>query len=135
MAVEFVIVAPAFIALLLLIGAGGQWVSAEGEVSAAARDAARQVSLEISFASVQQAAQSTAQADLNNVCPGAAQATVDLDGKPASAADWVTAQTVEVTVTCKVNLKAFTIIGIPATPTIPANADAPLDPFSQRTGG
>ena len=78
MAVEFVVAAPAFVLLLLLVAAGGQWVSASGEVGAAARDAVRQATLEVSYADVQQAAQSAAQGDLNNLCPGAAQTSVEL---------------------------------------------------------
>lgn len=137
MAVEFVVAAPAFILLLLLVGAGGQWVSAAGEVGSAARDAARQASLEINIADVQPTAQSQAQADLNNLCPGAARATVKLleNGQQVGQADWANgAQVVEVTVSCNVGLKAFTVVGIPASHTFTDTAAAPLDPFSQRTG-
>jgi Flp pilus assembly protein TadG len=137
MAVEFVVAAPAFVLLLLLIAAGGQWVSASGEVGAAARDAVRQVSLEVSYANVQSAAQTAAQGDLNNLCPGAAKASVQLlaGGQQVGAGDWVTgAQVVEVTVSCNVSLKAFAVLGIPASQTFTDVAAAPLDPFSERTG-
>ena len=76
MAVEFVVAAPAFVLLLLLIGAGGQWVSASGEVGAAARDAVRQASLQVSYANVQSAAQAAAV----TCCPLASSST---DGGPA----------------------------------------------------
>ena len=137
MAVEFVVAAPAFVVLLLLVGAGGQWVSASGEVGAAARDAVRQASLEVSYANVQSAAQTAAQADLNNLCPGAAKTSVELlaAGQPVGAGDWASgAQVVEVTVSCNVSLKAFTAIGIPASQTFTDVAAAPLDQFSERTG-
>lgn len=137
MAVEFVVAAPAFIALLLLIGAGGEWVSASGEVGSAARDAARQASLEINFADVQPTVQAQAQADLNNMCPGAAKTTVGLleDGQRVGQKAWDDgAQVVQVTVSCNVSLKAFSFIGIPASETFTDTASAPLDPFSQRTG-
>ena len=136
MAVEFVVAAPAFILLLLLIGAGGQWVSASGEVGAAARDAARQASLEVSYADLQQAAQTTAQGDLNNLCPGAAKTSVQLlaNGQPVGAGEWVNgAQVIEVTVSCNVGLQAFTAIGLPASQTFTDVAAAPLDQFSERT--
>ncbi|MGH3278800.1 MAG: TadE/TadG family type IV pilus assembly protein [Trebonia sp.] len=139
MAVELVVAAPAFIALLLLIGAGGQWVSASGEVGGAARDAARQASLELSFTQAQSAARSVAQADLNNLCPGTAQAAVSLleNGKQVGRGAWANGQgvevDVEVTVSCTVNLKAFSMIGIPTSQTFSDDAAAPLDPFSQRT--
>jgi Flp pilus assembly protein TadG len=138
MAVEFVVAAPAFVLLLLLVGAGGQWVSASGEVGAAARDAVRQASLEVSYANVAPAVQSTAQGDLNNLCPGAAKTSVELlaGGQPVGAGDWANggAQEVEVTVSCNVGLKAFTLIGIPASETFTDVAAAPLDQFSERTG-
>jgi Flp pilus assembly protein TadG len=137
MAVEFVVAAPAFIVLLLLIGAGGQWVSASGEVGAAARDAVRQASLEVGYANVQPAAQTAAQSDLNNLCPGAAKTSVELlaNGQPVGAGDWVSgALVIEVTVSCNVNLKAFTAIGIPASQTFTDVAAAPLDQFAERTG-
>ncbi|HEX7163640.1 MAG TPA: TadE/TadG family type IV pilus assembly protein [Trebonia sp.] len=137
MAVEFVIAAPAFALLLLLVAAGGQWVSAAGEVGGAARDAARQATLQVNYADVQQAAQSVAQKDLNNLCPGAAQASVKLmaGGQEVGSAAWADgAQVVEVMVSCNVNLKAFTVIGIPASQTFSDVAAAPLDQFSERTG-
>ena len=137
MAVEFVVAAPAFIVLLLLIGAGGEWVSASGEVGAAARDAARQASLQVSYAGLQQAVQAAAQADLNNLCPGAAKvAPPELlaNGQPVGAGEWASgAQVVEVTVSCNVNLRAFTAIGIPASQTFTDVAAAPLDQFAERT--
>jgi len=139
MAVEFVVAAPALIVLLLLIGAGGQVVSASGEVGEAARDAARQASLEINYADVQPGAQAAAQADLNNLCPGGAKvAPPELltDNQQVPAAGWISgAQAVRVSVSCKVDLRAFTIIGIPASKTVTATATAPLDPFSPRTDG
>lgn len=138
MAVEFVVAAPAFILLLLLVAAGGQWVSASGEVGAAARDAARQASLEVNYADVQPAAQSAAQADLNNLCPGGARVPPPgllENGQQVGPAAWNDgAQVVEVTISCTVSLKAFAVIGIPASQTFTDVAVAPLDPFSQRTG-
>jgi Flp pilus assembly protein TadG len=137
MAVEFVVAAPAFVLLLLLIGAGGQWVSASGEVGAAARDAVRQASLQVSYANVQSAAQTAAQGDLNNLCPGAAKASVALlaGGQPVGAGEWASgAQVIEVSVSCNVGLQAFTAIGIPASQTFTDVAAAPLDQFAERTG-
>jgi Flp pilus assembly protein TadG len=137
MAVEFVVAAPAFVLLLLLVAVGGQWVTASGEVGAAARDAVRQASLEINYANVQQTARATAQGDLNNLCPGAARASVQLlaNGQQVGPAAWADgAQVVEVTVSCDVSLKAFAVLGVPASQTFTDVAAAPLDPFSERTG-
>jgi hypothetical protein len=112
-------------------------VSASGEVGAAARDAVRQASLEVSYANVQPAAQTAAQSDLGNLCPGAAKTSVELlaNGQPVGAGDWASgALVIEVTVSCNVNLKAFTAIGIPASQTFTDVAAAPLDQFAERTG-
>lgn len=136
MAVEFVVAAPAFALLLLLVSAGGQWISASGQVGAAARDAARQASVEVNYQDVPQAAQSVAQGDLNGLCPNAANVFVQLlaNGQPVSTADFADAQVIQVTVSCTVNLSVFTAVGFPAHQTFTDVAAAPLDPFSQRTG-
>ncbi len=139
MAIEFVVAAPAFILLLLLIGAGGQWVSASGEVGAAARDAVRQASLEVNYENLQSAAQTVAQADLNNLCPGAVKVPPPVllaNGQPVGPGEWVSgADEIQVTVSCNVGLGAFRAIGIPASQTFTDVAAAPLDQFSERTGG
>ena len=110
---------------------------ARGEVGAAARDAVRQATLEVSYADVQPAAQVAAQGDLNNLCPGAAKTSVELlaNGQQVAAAAWANgAQVVEVKVSCNVSLKAFSMIGIPASQTFSDIAAAPLEQFSERTG-
>lgn len=138
MAVEFVVAVPAFVALLLLVGVGGEWVSASGEVGGAARDAVRQASLEVRYAGAQSTAQSVAQGDLENLCPGAAHVAplmLRVGKHQVGQAAWTGgAQVVEVEVSCTVSLKAFAMIGIPASQTFTDTAAAPLDPFSQRTG-
>ena len=60
MAVEFVVAAPALVLLLLLVAAGGQWLSATGDVGSASRDAVRAASLARTFADAQANAQSAA---------------------------------------------------------------------------
>ena len=112
-------------------------MSARGGVGAVAHDALRRASLEINYADVAPAAQSAAQADLNNLCPGGAQTSVELlaNGKPVAAPAWASgAQVVEVKVSCNVRLKAFAVIGIPASETFTDIAAAPLDQFTQRAG-
>ncbi len=137
MAVEFVVAVPAFALLLLLVSLGGEWVNASGEVGAAARDAARQATLEVNYASVAPTVQTVAQGDLGSLCPGAAVTSVQLlaDGQPVGPADWAAgAQDVEVSVSCNVNLRVFAVLGIPASQTFTDNAVAPLDQFTERTG-
>jgi Flp pilus assembly protein TadG len=137
MAVEFVVAAPAFVLLLLLIALGGEWVSATGAVGSAARDAVRAASLDVSYADVPGTAQSVAQGDLDSLCPGAAKARPQLlaGGQPVGPADWEAgAQVVEVTVSCNVSFRVFAVLGIPASETFTDVAVAPLDQFSERTG-
>lgn len=141
MAVEFVVAAPAFVFLLLLIAVGGEWVSASGQVGSAARDAVRQATLEVNYADVQPTARSVAQGDLNSLCPNAAAASVQLlaGGQQVGPASWSAdaqpaAQVVQVKVSCNVSFRVFAILGIPASETFTDVAAAPLDQFSQRSG-
>jgi hypothetical protein len=117
-------------------------VSASGEVDAAARDAARQASLQLTYADAEQAAKAAVQADLGGVCQVGAPPAVTLfvngtavTGTGAGAAWAAGAQALRVSFTCNVNLKAFSLIGIPASKTLPGSADAPLDQFSPRSAG
>jgi Flp pilus assembly protein TadG len=136
MAVEFVVVAPAFVLLLLLVAAGGQWVSASGQVDGAARDAARAASFGRSPADAQNQAQLAAAADLPTLCSGSA-AGLQVSVTPTSggsAAPFATAGEVQVTVSCSVALAAFRMVGFPGTQTFRAVAVAPLDTFVCRSG-
>lgn len=135
MAVEFVVAAPALVLLLLLVSAGGQWLSATGDVGSAARDAVRGASLARTFADAQANAQAAAQADLGARCSGGAPATkVQLfaDGGPVGAGAFATAQQVQVTVSCVASLAVFHVIGFPVSQTFSDSATAPLDPFEDR---
>jgi Flp pilus assembly protein TadG len=135
MAVEFVVAAPALVLLLLLVSAGGQWLSATGDVGSAARDAVRGASLARTFADAQANAQSAAQADLGARCSGGEPATqVQLfqDGAPVGPGDFATAQQIQVTVSCVASLAVFHVIGFPVSQTFADNATAPLDPFEDR---
>ena len=137
MALEFVIAAPAFVLLLLLIALGGEWVSAAGQVGTAARDAVRQATLEVSYADATPAARAVAQGDLDGLCPGHATAAVQLlaNGQPVGSAAWAAgAQLAQVRVSCTVNLKVFAVLGIPASQTFTDTAAAPLDQFTERSG-
>jgi Flp pilus assembly protein TadG len=134
MAVEFVIAAPALVALLLLIAFAGDWFNYSSQVSGAARDAARTASNIVAWQDVQPAALSAAEQDLNTVCEGGPTVTID---QPA-AGDWATAPEtpgIEVTVSCTISLDPFNYIGLGGPYTFSAVAYAPLDPYSYRTSG
>jgi Flp pilus assembly protein TadG len=131
MAVEFVIAAPLLVLLMLLVSAGGDWLSLTGEVSAAARDAARAASLARQFGDAQNFAQSAAQGDLNGICIGGGPTTsVQLLGST----DFADATDVQVTVTCTANLAAFKDVGFSTDQNFTDTATVPLDPFVERDG-
>lgn len=137
MAAEFVVVAPAFALLLLVLSAGGQWVSVSGEVGGAARDAARAASVGRSASDALAQAQFAARGDLPRQCAaspgGVPQITVTpvAGGQPA---DFTTATAVQVRVSCGVSMAAFHLVGFPVAKTFSDAAVAPLDSFVCRSG-
>ena len=137
MAVEMVIAVPALALLMLLIGAGGQWIDLAGQVGAAARDAARAASVARTLAEANSGAQAAVQADLGNVqCEGGATVLVQpIGGSFADTGDGVqAAPDVKVVVTCVANLSAFHAIFLRVDQTFTDSATVPLDPFMERTG-
>jgi Flp pilus assembly protein TadG len=132
MAVEFVVAVPGFLILLLLVAAGGDWVSSSGQVGAAASDAARAASVARSGAEASTAASTAANYDLRGACTGGAPVT-KVTPLPLGTASFATAQDVQVTVQCTVNLQAFKVVGFPVTTTFTRTAVAPLDAFVQRS--
>lgn len=137
MAVEFVVVAPAFALLLLLISAGGQWVSVTGQVGGAARDAARAASVARSPGEAVAQAQLTASQDLPGLCSGSPAGRPQVTVIPVSGAQgaaFATATEVQVRVACDVRLSAFALVGFPAHQTFTATGVAPLDIFVCRSG-
>jgi Flp pilus assembly protein TadG len=133
MSVELVVIAPGLIGLLLLVGAGGRVVEAQGHLDGAARDAARAASLALSPAQASQLALQAAQADLGVTswcAAGSVQALVagfPAIGQPVAAGDDVT-----VTVQCAVNMSPFTALGFNPTMVFSGRAVAPLDTFVER---
>lgn len=136
MAVEFVIAVPGFLLLLLLVAAGGDWVSSAGQVGAAASDAARAASLARSWTGAVSAATSAADYDLGGACTGgsltAKPSTVPPTSQPGSNFG-AGATAVQVTVSCTVNLQAFSVIGFDSATTFTRTAVAPLDQLVQRS--
>ena len=93
MSVELVVIAPGLILLLLLVGAAGRVVEAQGHLDGAARDAARAASLAQSAPQAGQVALQAAQADLGATswcAAGSVQAQVagfPAAGQPAQPGD------------------------------------------------
>ena len=137
MAVEFVVIAPAFALLLLLVSAGGQWVSVTGQVGGAARDAARAASVARSAGDALAQAQLAARQDLPGLCQGSPAGRPQVSVAPVpggQGAGFATATEVQVRVTCDVRLSAFALVGFPAHHAFTATGVAPLDTFVCRSG-
>jgi Flp pilus assembly protein TadG len=137
MALELVIAAPALMALILLLSAGGEWLNLNSAVSAAARDSARAASLARSLSAATTDAQQAAEADLGGVCVGTIPPfTPQIYGNGVLLArtdvNFAVADVIKVTVTCDAQLGVFRAIHFPATHSFTASAVAPLDPFVGR---
>lgn len=124
MAVEFALLAPAFIVLMLLLVLGGRMIEAQGQVDGAARDAARAASVQDLANNVPAAIANAADSDLyshgHEVCTTTPAWT--WHPGPGNAE-------VSVTVTCSVNLAFFPGL---STHTVTGHAVAPLDTYVQR---
>jgi Flp pilus assembly protein TadG len=135
MSVELVVIAPGLIGLLLLVGAGGRVVEAQGHLDGAARDAARAASLAISPAQAGQLALQAAQADLGTTSWCAAHSIQALVmGFPAAGQLAGPGGDVTVTVQCDVNMSPFTVLGFNPAMVFSGRAVAPLDAFVERNG-
>ena len=129
-ALELVIVAPAVVAVFLLILALIRTSTAAGAVASAARDAARQASISLTPGTAQAAALSSARAALSRdgldcnpvVTVDTAQFGVPV-GQPA---------TVTATVLCQVPLSDLVVPGLPGSRTLSFTFTSPLDRFRER---
>ena len=114
MSVELVVVAPGLILLLLLVGAGGRVVEAQGHLDGAARDAARAASLAQSPPQASQPALQAAQADLGATswcAAGSVQAQVA--GFPGRRPAGRSGRRRDRDRPCDVNMSPFTLLGFP----------------------
>ncbi|BAW94118.1 TadE family protein [Actinomyces sp. Chiba101] len=116
--VEMVVIAPVLILVAMLIVAMGRWVSTEGRVQAAARDAARAASFERS-ASAASEASSRALAS-SDVADKDCASTTNTSG-------FARGGRVEVTVRCRVPLSDLGLAGLPGIATIEGSGTAPVD--------
>ena len=131
--VELAVLAPALALLLLLIGAGGRVVEAQGHVDGAARDAARAASLGRSSFQASQFAHQAAVADLGSTSWCAPRSiAVLVNGYPAAGPLPPGGADVTVIVSCEVNMSPFGALGFTAHMRFSGTAVAPLDPFMCR---
>jgi Flp pilus assembly protein TadG len=133
LSVELVIVTPGLVLLLLLVGAAGRVVGAQGHLDGAARDAARAASTAPSPQQASQAALQAAQADLGQSSWCTANSVQALlAGFPVAGQPVLPGQDVTATVTCDVNMSPFTLLGFHPAMVFTGQAVAPLDVFTCR---
>ncbi len=136
MSVELVVIAPGLILLLLLVGAAGRVVEAQGHLDGAARDAARAASLAQSPPQAGQAALQAAQDDLGGTSWCAAGSVqTQVTGFPAAGQPVQPGGAVSVTVTCDVNMSPFGLLGFRPAMVLSSQAVVPLDVFTCREPG
>ncbi len=118
MAVEVVILAPVLMMFALLVVAGGRYVAVQGDIEAAARDAARAASLESTRGAAEQAARSAIAASLDG-----SHCTVGYN------AAWEPDGSVRVTLRCQVPYDDLGLLGLPGSVTVEADSQVRLDPY------
>lgn len=123
--VEPVILAPIFIAMLLIVVAAGRVQDAAGQLTGAARDGARAASLSRTpdaarTAAEQAVAASVTVQDLR--CAGGPSTSIDTGG-------FAPGGQVRVTVTCVVDLADVAMTGVPGAHTITRTATSPLETY------
>lgn len=125
MAIEVVLLVPVLIAVLMLVVAFGRFADRQGDVDAAAREAARAASYERSYG----AAGTAAQQAMNRTVPDG----VDCDAVSLEGTDFRPNGKVNVSVNCRVNFSELGWIGLPGSATLTGQSAAPLDQW-RRTG-
>lgn len=129
--VETVILAPAVIALMLLMIAFGRVADASGAVDGAARAAARAASLEREAGAAQAAGAAAAARSLNGEGIRCASSSVSVDTSGYSL-DLGQDATIRVTVTCTAPLGEIGLPGLPGSRTLRASWTSPIDSYRGR---
>lgn len=130
-ALELVILAPVLLGLLGLVIAAGRTSIAQGSVDAAARNAARQASIELTPAAAQAAGVAGARAALQRDGLDCVPAVVMNVGQFSSVPVGQPA-TVSATVTCTVSLANLALPGLPGSVRLRASFTSPLDIYRSR---
>ena len=124
MAVEIVLLAPVMMAFMMLVVAGGRYVSVRGDIEAASRDAVRAATLERT--------ESDAEAAAANIAAASLQKAGDCSGATLSG-DFVSGGMLTVTISCQVSYDGLGLIGLPGSKTVTISSSAPIDQY-RRTG-
>jgi Flp pilus assembly protein TadG len=123
-AVEVVLVAPVFLAALLLVVGLGRIVEAEGRVQGAASDAARAASLARNGVLATASARDAAALNLDGRGVSCTAFDVAVD-----TADFRPGGLVRVSVSCTADLSGFGLVGLPGNKTLRGEATAPLEQY------
>ncbi|MFE1556115.1 TadE family protein [Streptomyces sp. NPDC058734] len=129
--VETVILAPAIIALMLLMIAFGRIVDASGAVDGAARAAARAASLEREAGAAQAAGAAAANRSLTGEGIRCASASVSVDTS-GYGLDIGQEATVRVSVACTAPLGEIGLPGLPGSRTLRSEWTSPIDSYRSR---
>jgi Flp pilus assembly protein TadG len=122
--VELVLVAPVFLAALLLVVGLGRIVEAEGRVQGAARDAARAASVARSAVSAAEAARGAAAVNLADRGVSCTRFEVLVD-----TTNFRPGGQVRVSVACTADLSGLGLSGLPGSKTLRSEATAPLEQY------
>lgn len=120
MAVELVLLAPVLVGFLLLVVAFGRYVAVQGDMEAAARDAAREASLQFSSTAATSAAQNVVEQSLDDDTDCT---RIIVDGA------WEPGGEVVVRMHCRVSLSGLGLIGLPGSVAVDTESAVPLDPY------
>ena len=123
-AVEFVLVTPLLLVLMLFVVGLGRLGVARGDVDGAARDAARAASLARTVGAAEPNARDAAAASLRD--RGVSCSNLVVGVEPSS---FVAGGSVAATVTCTVDLSDLTLVWTPGTTEISSRFVAPIDGF------
>ncbi len=129
---EFVVLAPALLALIGLLIVGGRVAVANNSVEQAADEAARSASISRTAAGARVAALDGARRALGEQGLHCSSIGVDLDASGFAVPVGVPAQ-VRATVTCVVRLADVAVPGFPGSRTVTASAVSPLDTYRERS--
>lgn len=120
MAVEVIFMIPILVLFMLLVVAGGRYVSVRADMEAAARDAARAASLQRSDGAARVAAEKAASVALDGFA-SCRMGDFDSDFRPGGS--------VEVTIDCDVPNKGLGLLGLSGSLPIEASGSAALDTY------
>lgn len=129
---EAAIGVPAFVLFIGLIIFGGRTATAHQSLETAAADAARSASIERSAHEASEAADDAARASLANQEINCLSVNVEIDTRGFRTAVGETAS-VEVTVSCRLDLADLSVPGIPGSRMLSATIRSPIDTWRERS--